>query len=358
MIGSETNGSAPARPPIAYLVLSHTHPELVARLSDRLLRGDDECHVMVDHESSAPALEDWLPRHPRLRSRVSERPGGWGGYGLVSAVVEALAAIRRDLDPAWVVLLSGQDYPVQPPRELRSKLESSSADVHLTILRQVPERARGGLERWWHVRYFFRWWTLPRLLPPVLPPRIRRRAVHALHRLSMAQGRVFLWSLPRGSGTRIGVPRARTPFSKTYPCWAAYQWFAVSRRGLETLEHELSSRPELVQLYQTSVIPDESMVQTVLVNADDLVTAQPNLTFQRPTGEGDAHAADLTLDDLQTILASGRAFARKMHPDRSRTLMDTLDERLGLGPTLTSPAAEGPEFSGANTSSTTGVPRR
>lgn len=318
-----------ARPPIAYLVLSHTHPELVGRLADRLLRSDEECHVIVDHEASGPALEPWLRPQSRLEIRASERPGGWGGYGLVSAVVDALAAIRSDLDPDWVVLLSGQDYPVRPPKELRHRLQSSPADAHLTVLRQVPPHARGGLARWWHVRYYFRWWTLPPL-PRILPHTIRRKRVHAVHRLSMAQRLVFLWSLPRGSGTRIGLPRTETPFSDSYPCWAAYQWFAVSRRGLETIERELAARPELVELYKTSVIPDESMLQTILLNARDLVTAQPNLTFQRPTGEGDAHAADLTLDDLSTILASGRAFARKMHPDRSRALMDTLDRRLGL----------------------------
>lgn len=317
------------RPPIAYLVLSHTHPELVARLSDRLLRADDQCHVVVDHESTATSPEPWLPRDPRLQIRISERPGGWGGYGLVSAVVDALAAIRRDLDPDWVVLLSGQDYPVQPPRELREKLQSSGTDAHITVLCQVSPGARRGVERWWHVRYYFRWRTLPRL-PSILPPRIRRKRIHAVHRLSMAQKRLFLWSLPRGSGTRMGVPRAETPFSDGYPCWGAYQWFAVSRRGLDTLDRELRARPELVQLYKTSVIPDESMLQTVLLNAPDLVTVQPNLTFQRPTGEGDAHAADLTLDDLPTILASDRAFARKMHPDRSSALMDALDQQLAL----------------------------
>lgn len=320
---------AGARPPIAYLVLSHTHPQLVGRLADRLLRGDEECRVVVDHQRSAPAVEPWLPADPRLSLRSSERPGGWGGYGLVSAVTDALAAIRRDLDPDWVVLLSGQDYPVQPLERVRHRLQSAAADAHLTVMRQVPSRARKGLARWWHVRYYFRWWTLP-TLPRLLPQPVRTKRVHAVHRLSMAQRLVFLWSLPRGSGTRIGLPRSATPFSDEYPCWAAYQWFAVSRRGLEAIERELEARPELVELYKTSVIPDESMLQTVLLNARDVVTTEPNLTFQRPTGEGDAHAAELTLDDLPTILASDRAFARKMHPDRSRALMDTLDRRLGL----------------------------
>jgi hypothetical protein len=72
------------------------------------------------------------------------------------------------------------------------------------------------------------------------------------------------------------------------------------------------------------------MLQTVLLNAPEVEVAQPNLTYQRQTGEGDAHAVDLTLDDLPAILASGRPFARKMHPDRSRLLMDTLDQRLEL----------------------------
>lgn len=320
---------AESRPPIAYLVLSHTYPELVGRLTDRLLRSDPECHVVVDHQSSAPAVEPWLPADPRLALRTSERPGGWGGYGLVSAVIDAFAAIRRDLDPDWVVLLSGQDYPLQPPLELRHRLQSAAADAHLTVLRQVPSQARKGLARWWHVRYYFRWWTLP-ALPSILPQPIRIKLVHAVHRLSMAQRLVFLWSLPRGSGTRIGIPRGETPFSDSYPCWAGYQWIAVSRHALETIERELATRTELVELYKTSVIPDESMLQTILLNAPGVVTAQPNLTFQRPTGEGDAHAADLTLDDLPTMLGSGRAFARKMHPERSRSLMDALDNRLGL----------------------------
>jgi hypothetical protein len=201
--------------------------------------------------------------------------------------------------------------------------------VHLTVLCRVPDALESGLARWWHVRYYFRWWTLPRL-PPILPAGVRRKRIHAVHRMSVAQERIFFWSLPRGSGTRVGIPRRHTPFSESYPCWAAYQWFAVSRHGLDTIEQQLHARPELVELYETSVIPDESMLQTVLLNAPDLVTEEPNLTFQRPTGEGDAHAADLTLDDLPAIDASDKPFARKMHPEISRTLMDTLDHRLAL----------------------------
>ena len=260
--------------------------------------------------------------------RRSDRPGGWGGFGLVSATVDALAVIQRDLDPDWVVLLSGQDYPARPVAQVAQRLGESGADVHLTILHRVSDEDHDEPLRWWHARYFYRWWTLPRV-PVAVPAGVRQRRINAEYEFSMAQRRLFIWTLPRASGIRIGVRRRRSPFSNTYPCWSAQQWIAVSRRGLRALASEFAARPELVRLYRSSVIPDESMIQTMLINAPGIVAAQPNLTYQRYAGVGDAHAADLSLDDLGAVLASGRPFARKMHPQVSAELMDALDDRLG-----------------------------
>jgi hypothetical protein len=321
--------SAGIRAPIAYLVLSHTEPALVARLADRLLRGDERCHVVVDHDRAGPPL-DGLPADPRLHRRLSARSGGWGGFGLVQAVLGAFGAVRRELDPDWVVLLSGQDYPAQPLAAVREHLAASGADAHMTVLREVTD-GDGEQDRFWHARYFNRWMRLPRA-PAMLPEPLRAKRRNLQHRVSMGQRHVFLWSLPRGSGTLVGVRRRRTPFGPGYPCWAAYQWLALSRHALGVLERELSARPELVALYRRSVIPDESLLQTLLLNAPDVRVAQPNLTFQRPAGLGDAHAADLELADLEAIVASGRPFARKMHAGRSLELMAALDARLGLSP--------------------------
>lgn len=315
-------------PNVVYLVLAHANPSLVTRLTERLLAGDEGCHVVVDHEAGGSSREAALPSGPRVHQRSSSRPGGWGGFGLVTAVTAAFADVRRELDPDWIVLLSGQDYPARPPGEIHAELMASSADCHLTLLHRIPAHSSDVAMRWWLIRYFYRWWAMPRL-PRLLPEGLRVKRLGLQRRLSMAQDRIFIWSLPRGSGTKVGLRRRRTPFGADYPCWSGYQWMAVSRRGLEAIEAELARRPELTRLYARSVIPDESMLHTVLLNAPALTVSQPSLTFQRPSGPGDAHAADLTLDDLPEIEASGRAFARKMHPVASAALMDALDRRIG-----------------------------
>ena len=317
------------RPPVVFLVFSHTEPALVLRLTARLLEGDPLCHVVVDHEIDGSPLDVSALRHPRVTLRTSARPGGWGGYGLVSAVLDAYAAIRRELDPDWIVLLSGQDYPVRRVSEVRNLLSKSSADVHLTILHKILPGAHDGDLRWWHARYYFRWWTLPRT-PSFLPASFRRRRQNVQYRMSMGQRWVFLWTTPRESGTHVGYRRRRTPFSLSYPCWTGQQWLAASRHALSILERELEDRPDIPRLYRRSVIPDESMIQTLLMNAPTVTCTEPNLTYQRPAGAGGAHADNLTLDDLPALIASGRLFARKMHSTVSSELMDELDVLIGF----------------------------
>ena len=103
-------------------MLSHDHPALVGRLTGRLLAHDPEGHVVVEHQADGPSLKEHLSADPRLVVRYSPRAGGWGGFGLVSVVLAAIAEIRRTLDPDWLILLSGQDYPIRPLEELKSML--------------------------------------------------------------------------------------------------------------------------------------------------------------------------------------------------------------------------------------------
>jgi hypothetical protein len=86
------------------------------------------------------------------------------------------------------------------------------------------------------------------------------------------------------------------------------------------LERELDDRPELVALNRRTIIPGESMLQTVLQHSDAIRTTQPNLTFGRQSDMDGADADDLALGEVDEIVHSGRAFARKMHPQRSAAL--------------------------------------
>jgi hypothetical protein len=283
--------------------------------------------VAVAHDANGPTLS--LARSPRVHVVSEPREGGWGGYGVVQSTLGAFDWIMRRVDPAWVVLLSGQDYPARSPEATREALLAGEADAYVTLEREVPLEPGTPEELWWHARYFYRWRTLPRM-PWKLPSDLAARRRKLQYRLSIAQRSFFLWTLPRGLGTALGVRRAEPPFDAGYPCWAGSQWLAVSRKALKVLFNEIAQRPELARAYQHTILPDESFIQTVLINSSKLTIAQPNLTYQRWSGPDNAHAADLDIGDLDGILRSARPFARKMHPAVSASLMDALDRHTGL----------------------------
>src|SRR3954462_5921244 len=122
------------RPDVAYLLGSHPAPELVSRLVDRLLRGDESCFVAVAHDANGPTLS--LARSPRVHVVSEPRDGGWGGYGGVQSTLGAFDWIVRRVDPAWVVLLSGQDYPARSPEATREALLAGEADAYITLERE------------------------------------------------------------------------------------------------------------------------------------------------------------------------------------------------------------------------------
>lgn len=311
-----------ARIVTAYLVLSHTDPPLVARLVDRLLRGDPDCVVVVDHQADGPPLS--LTPSPRLHLRRSARPGGWGGFGLVAAVLDALVWMRSELDPDWVVLLSGQDYPAVPPAQTAARLRSDGHDAYVELWHDLAGPPATVVQRWWHARYFFRW----SLTPLNLPARGEGLREGLQRRISFAQPWVFIWSLQRGGGTRIGLRRRRTPFGPGFTCRGGSQWFALSRKALASVIDQVERRPEIVRHYRRTLIPDESFFNTLIANDPDLRLADSNLHFWRFDGPGDSHAAVLEPADLPAIERSGRPFVRKVDADGE--LVAELDRRIGL----------------------------
>ena len=307
-------------------MLSHTDPPLVRRLVDRLVTGDPTCAVVVDHDPAGPGLGELGPAG-RVHVRGTPRAGGWGGFGLVDGTLRSLDWIRRELAPAWVVLLSGQHYPTQPPARVRDQLLATDADALMDAWRVVDAVPASEADRWWTARYFDAWWSLPRA-PIGLPAAGTRIRLGLQRRLSLAQPWLFVWSLPRGQGTRVGVRRRRVPFSPEWPCRAGSQWFALSARALEGVCAFAQRRPDVVAHYRRTIIPDESFFVTVVGNDPDLRPAGPSPTYAPIDG---SHAALLQLSDLDAVVASGRFFARKVESVASAALLDALDERIAGG---------------------------
>ena len=134
---------------IDYLIRAHTAPEQVARLVERLDDGDVRFYVHVNRLSDDEVFEAMRARlagreHVTWLPRVACR---WGGFSLLEATLVGIEAILASGDlPDHALLLSGQDYPLKPPAEIRAHLAERQATQPAASL-PPPRRRMGGRGR-------------------------------------------------------------------------------------------------------------------------------------------------------------------------------------------------------------------
>ena len=217
---------------------------------------------------------------------VPPRRCHWGGFSLVEATLDALELLLEgEFDHA--VLLSGQDYPVSPPRRFERRL---SALDGRSVLRAVPLPieywgAEGGCERYerWHV--------------------VSRRALHV--------------RLP----WRRRLPGGLVPYG-------GGMWWALSRPAVEHVVHHARTDRSLMRFFKHVLIPDEMFFQTVIMNShlrDTLVNE--DIHYLR-WAEGAGRPSVLQAEDLGPALAAGFPFARKFDVEVAPEALDLLDAAL------------------------------
>jgi Core-2/I-Branching enzyme len=271
---------------IAYIISAYKLPDQLVRLVRRLDAPGTTFVVHVDRKTPRAVYEEmvagtrgvditFVPRH------VSH----WGGWGHVRATLKGIEQLYRgDTEFDYAVLLTGQDYPLRSPAAIAAALGASGGRSFMSWwpLPFEPWGSRGGLERFedWHV---------------------------------ITYGRRHL-ALP----LRRKLPQGLSPFGG-----GAYWCFA---RPLVDYVHGFVARnPDYVRFFRHVLIPDELFFQTLIMNSalrDTVVDDNLRYVdwFKEPG------PAVLTVDDLDSMLASGKFFARKFDTTVDAAVLDRLDE--------------------------------
>ena len=279
---------------LAFHILAHKNPAQVAHLVQALgLLADDVC--IVHYDKARPALEV-----RELHDRLAGRPGvvfqqrqhiAWGGWSLIQAQLDGLALASKH-SPSWShwINLSGQDMPLVPPAELRSRL-ALAADVSFLSWFE-PD----GVWADWRQRaeYFHpnSYWLERLLRVPGLGRRLRSflAAPNAPARLESFR-RSARWFRYLGSSN----------------------WVILSRNSARRLLFE----PKAIRIrrwLRWSGIPDESLFPSVLLNLTPLPTIRQGETRFMEFVRGASSPRVLGLADLPAIKAArrrGALFARK-----------------------------------------------
>jgi hypothetical protein len=284
---------------LAYLILVHSSPRQLAKLVNALQGPDVQFFVHVDRKVEAGQFRYMLRRHRNVKFVRPRVIIEWGGWNMVQAELLMMRYALR-AGATHLILLSGHDYPVWSNRRIKEYFLNTT-NSHIEHYR-MPSRFwdRGALNR---IRQ--RW-----LCDDPIPIRSELwfrtfgrvwRAVW--HRIIRKPGNLLL-----KIGYELGL--RRQPPSQLAP-YVGSQWWTMDRRSAEYVLEFVKTRPDVVRFFRHSHVPDESFIQTVLMNSP-LADTVVNNNLRYLEWDGAFSPRVLDLGDLDAIVDSGAAFARKL----------------------------------------------
>lgn len=286
---------------VAYLVTAYRDLTHLERLCDALRREDPDALVLVQFDRGSPlaaqaaTLDQWV--------RFTDGPISWGDGSYVRAVVESLRALL-DEPWDWVVVLSGQDYPVRPLEALHAELEQGGHSAYALISGCLPGDAPPPEAL--ITRYRYRYWWTHRPWPRVLRALARRSSPVVA---ALSRGRLVVQPRPRGAGPGLGVRRRATIFSASRPCCMGTDYVAMSRRSAEGVLDILDREPDVLDYFATTFVPSEALFASMVRWVDRATVANRSLHFMHFRGR--ANPRQVSEEDLGELWQRGVFFARK-----------------------------------------------
>jgi hypothetical protein len=309
---------------IAFLIHTHKSLEQISRLCSTVERGLAKKHVTISHNGSA---ED----RARLASfrgvdRVIPAIGGRAQFGLIDAFLGELRRLERESSRyEWIVVLSGQDYPIRPLAELAAELDQSTFDGYLhhfdtTKPRNLPPETIDWPDHEVETRYYFQHTLLKRASPPAL------RAAVTLPRRLLNRSRDF--RLHTGFGLTFGRRAPNPPFTPDFRLHGGNAWMTIRRTAAQSILRFVDDRPDITNYFRRVLTPDEAFLQTIMANDPTLRLSARELRYFDCTAAFLGQMKTLGPADLPRAFASNCYFARKFDIDRDPYILDTIDAHL------------------------------
>lgn len=293
---------------LGLIVLAHRLPEQLAVLVGRLQDPRVRVYLHIDKRSSLdPFLRalQGLPEEPVLLQRYASR---WGGPEVVDATLGGLRRAASD-GCDYVMLLSGQDFPVWPTERLLDFVSDTGTRSYVAHFPLPDPRWRqGGRIRTECYTYTVRGrreTCIPRGMQ--IPMSRRGRVLNEFLRVRSA------------FKPRRRFPDCALPFGGS-------QWWNLSRVAVEHILSFVETHPGYRMYHEHTLLPDEIFFQSILLGTDfacEHEVVNDSLRFM--IWEEDAsHPRTLTCDDLPAIVASGKPVARKFDTGVDRVVLDDL----------------------------------
>lgn len=297
---------------IAFMVTAYVDPEQLARLIKALSTKDRDFYIHIDAKiditpfrSGVAALHNENVFFIKDEDRVAVY---WGGYSQIQSQLALMKTILESgVEYERIVHITGTDYPLWTNGEIDAYFESRR-DTEF-IMGYEFEKAKNPIRKYKVSRYwFFDYRKYPgfRYIEPMVK-----------HIANLFSGQKV--ALIKKSG---------------YSLYYGSEYWALTRECLEYVYSTYINDRVLQKLMETSFVPSEIYVQTILYNSKykDKLFGSPDYNVDRVSRLTPLHyflyeerIQEFDEHDLPMLLFFDKMFFRKARTGISDKLMDTID---------------------------------
>ncbi len=308
---------------IAYVVSAYHHPSQLVRLVRRLDGPEASFLVHFDRKSDDRLFRQAVDGLAGMANLLflERHDCYWGDFGHVRASLKGMrAAIEGGIPFEYLVLLTGQDYPIKPSWYIEQRLRESGGCSYLDHA-PLPRAdwPNGGLDRirHWHFRWRGSYLAFPE----------RRHFGHRLPGLA--------WSL------LIALLPLQRRFPRPFHPFGGSSYWCLSREAVAYIHDFVEKDPGFVRFFHRVRVPDEIFFQTVVMNSplrDRVVN--DDLRHVDWARQDRGRPPILRKGDYLALERSPQLFARKFDETVDTEILDMIDDGI-LGRSVEGGSREG-----------------
>jgi len=287
---------------IAYIILAHKNVPQIRLLLEALQGENVSFYLHLDRLAGKKIYQEAKTELAGINNLIflKRYATNWGGFGLVRATLEAIHLICQHGEFDYVILLSGQDFPIKPKKHLVAFLEQNYGNSFMEYF-QFPHplwKDNGGCDR------IDRWFLSLPLKKTWISTKIRR-----------GLNRILNWLIPNRK-----FPAGFTPYGGA-------QWWCLHKECVQYIDGFVKTQKSFVRFFTTVRIPDEIFFQTILMNSP-LANKIVNRKLTYVDWNASPGPKILDLMDMDKLVQSGAFFGRKFDQCKSSILMNLARESI------------------------------
>lgn len=298
--------------------MSHKNPEQIYRLIQTIKTFSPNSHILLSHDPRNCELDvSRLKKIPGVNLQFAT--GERGDFSLVQNYFSAINwLLSNNIDFDWLIKLSAQDYPTQPLDKIEDSLSTTQYDGFLEYFNVFSSESHWNM-REASGRYLYRYNKFPIHLPEWV--------VSMLKITKMFNYVQNLFRIDFEHGLRFGIKR-KCIFNKNFQCYGGHFFTILSKQCIQYLNQFYDNNPNIVEYYKGVLIPEESMIQSILVNSKKFKLYNECKHYVVFFNSLHGHPAILTEKDFHAMTQENYYFARKFDINVDSKILDTLDKHI------------------------------